>query len=469
MSLGLLCCFYSCLLRKKGSEALYELQGQESLFQKDSLMILPGTFPDTGNAAEGLRYLISGDAFSSGIPYSLYKKIFWLRKRGGSPFSGFNQYALNDFSVYQNENGAMTATPGCLHCHAQQFNNELVIGLGNSYSNFQVKVAPYVKLAEAFIKIRYGKNSNEWKNAEMAFEVAHVLENKIRTRVQGPSPAQKIAEVMASHRDPVTLKFRSDTAYFSVPLIVIPEDVPALWIAKKRKAFTVNALRQGDFLKHIVAPTLLTLKDTTEARRIYDHMKDVWAYIKTLQPPEYPLPINKSLAKQGKQVFLQTCSGCHGTYDKDGTYPNEVIPPTMIGTDSLMWKYFLKYPETTEWFNKSWFAISESPAFAKPQPGYVPPPLDGVWITAPYFHNGSVPTLEGVLNSNLRPRYWKRDFDQQQYDYENVGWKYKKMRSGRNKKIYNTDIPGYGNYGHYFGDYLSDAERKAVLEYLKTL
>ena len=134
-----------------------------------------------------------------------------------------------------------------------------------------------------------------------------------------------------------------------------------------------------------------------------------------------------------------------------------------------MWKYYQRYPEYADWFNKSWFATSAFPAFIRPQPGYVAPPLDGIWITAPYFHNGSVPTLEAVLNSSLRPRYWKRNFNDQQYDYKNIGWRYKKMRSPYTKKIYNTDIPGYGNYGHYFGDGLSNAERKAVIEYLKTL
>jgi hypothetical protein len=35
--------------------------------------------------------------------------------------------------------------------------------------------------------------------------------------------------------------------------------------------------------------------------------------------------------------------------------------------------------------------------------------------------------------------------------------------------VYNTTLPGYGNQGHYFGDKLNDDERKAVIEYLKTL
>jgi hypothetical protein len=319
------------------------------------------------------------------------------------------------------------------------------------------------------MKIRYGKNSDEWKTSEMTFEAARVLSQTTRTQMQGPTPAQKIAEVMASHRDPVTLEFHADTVYFSVPPIVIPEDVPALWISKKRKALAVNAMRQGNFIKHIVSTSVLTLKDTTEAKEIYKHSIDVWAYIKTLEAPKYPFAIDKDLANRGKQIFLQTCASCHGTYDRDGVYPNKLIPAGIIGTDSLMWKYFLTYTGSTDWFNKSWFATSEPKSFTKPQTGYVPPPLDGVWITAPYFHNGSVPTIEAVLDSKLRPKYWKRNFNKEEYDYEKLGWKFKTLNHPSGKKTYNTDIPGYGNYGHYFGDQLTAAERKAVIEYLKTL
>jgi hypothetical protein len=50
-----------------------------------------------------------------------------------------------------------------------------------------------------------------------------------------------------------------------------------------------------------------------------------------------------------------------------------------------------------------------------------------------------------------------------------VGWEFKPELAPGGNTIYNTTLKGYGNYGHYFGDKLSDAERKAVLEYLKTL
>src|SRR6185437_677273 len=100
--------------------------------------------------------------------------------------------------------------------------------------------------------------------------------------------------------------------------------------------------------------------------------------------------------------------------------------------------------------------------------GYIAPPLDGIWITAPYFHNGSVPTLEAVLNSRIRPTCWTRDFEHPQYDYSAVGWRYTVDTVGR-RSVYNTTLPGYGNYGHTFGDRLSDRERREVIEYLKTL
>ncbi|RYF82114.1 MAG: hypothetical protein EON98_11620 [Chitinophagaceae bacterium] len=77
--------------------------------------------------------------------------------------------------------------------------------------------------------------------------------------------------------------------------------------------------------------------------------------------------------------------------------------------------------------------------------------------------------MEALLNSKLRPKFWSRNFDTPQYDYEKVGWKFKPEAKGGVATTYDTTIPGYGNYGHYFGDALTDAERKAVIEYLKTL
>ena len=141
----------------------------------------------------------------------------------------------------------------------------------------------------------------------------------------------------------------------------------------------------------------------------------------------------------------------------------------MIQTDSLLNVSNYQHPEFVKWFNSSWFAQGDHPARLQPYNGYIAPPLDGIWITAPFFHNASVPNLEGVLNSKARPKYWSRDFENPVYDYEKLGWKYEEKNKPGGTTVYNTDLRGYGNYGHYFGDKLTDQERQAVIEYLKTL
>ncbi|MBT8233495.1 MAG: hypothetical protein HKO66_11635, partial [Saprospiraceae bacterium] len=96
-------------------------------------------------------------------------------------------------------------------------------------------------------------------------------------------------------------------------------------------------------------------------------------------------------------------------------------------------------------------------------------PLDGVWATAPYFHNGSVPQIEAVLNSKIRPTYWSRTFDSHDYNYEKLGWNYQRQESKNDNQTYDTTLEAYGNTGHTFGDDLTQDERMAVIEYLKTI
>jgi hypothetical protein len=195
----------------------------------------------------------------------------------------------------------------------------------------------------------------------------------------------------------------------------------------------------------------------------------VLSYLYSIQPPPYPKPVYKELADQGRALFITNCSKCHGKYGAAGDYPNLLIPESIIKTDSFLYKTNYQNPEFVNWFNNSWFAKGDHAAKLVPYQGYIAPPLDGIWITAPYFHNGSVPTLEAVLNSKIRPTYWSRDFDNPVYDYEKVGWKYEEKPEPGGTSVYNTKLKGYGNYGHYFGDKLTDQERSALIEYLKTL
>ena len=82
-----------------------------------------------------------------------------------------------------------------------------------------------------------------------------------------------------------------------------------------------------------------------------------------------------------------------------------------------------------DYFNQSWFAQEKKAEggwhVIRDTAGYQAPPLDGIWATAPYFHNGSVPTLYHVLNSKARPRLFTRSFrtDKDDYDAIRLGWK----------------------------------------------
>ena len=234
------------------------------------------------------------------------------------------------------------------------------------------------------------------------------------TEVRGVNSADRLADLLVAHRDPVTLRW-SDQPRIDLSGKVVPTDTPPWWLLKKKHAMFYNGFGRGDFGRFLMASNLLTVSDSAEAREVDGHFNDVLAYIYSIVPPKYPHPIDRGLAKRGGVLFVQYCSKCHGNYGADdgrtagkaadggagdgAGYPNLLIPESIIGTDSLLNKNDYQSPQFVDWFNKSWFAQGDHPARLETYDGYIAPPLDGIWITAPYLHNGSVPTLEGVLNS----------------------------------------------------------------------
>lgn len=420
-----------------------------------------------GDSARGYHYLINGEYVKGGVPEVIFRKatdkpVIYLERDEA------NKGIPHDYTAVKASNGEIVIAPNCLQCHAQVFDGNLYIGLGNTFADFSDREALSVKnleKAEKFLKTLAPK---KWKASEHFFEVAKITGPQLYTETRGVNAADRLGAVLAAHRDPVTFKWSAEPL-INIPEQVIPSDVPAWWLLKKKNGMFYNAFGRGDFGRFLMASNLLTVNDTAESAEVDKHMPDVLAYINSLHAPAYPKPIDAALAETGKVIFNNNCSACHGTYGKDGQYPNLLIPQSIIQTDSLLQTSNYNYPEFVDWFNKSWFSSGDHPAKLVPFKGYLAPPLDGIWVTAPYFHNGSVPTLETVLNSAVRPMYWSRSFDKPEYDYNNPGWKFSVHAQPADKTIYNTTLPGYGNYGHYFGDKLTNEERKAVIEYLKTL
>ena len=71
------------------------------------------------------------------------------------------------------------------------------------------------------------------------------------------------------------------------------------------------------------------------------HFNDVLAYINSINPPKYPKAINEKWLQTAKKFLTATCSKCHGTYGKDGEYPNLLIPESIIKTDSALYHFQL--------------------------------------------------------------------------------------------------------------------------------
>lgn len=382
--------------------------------------------------------------------------------------SGNNKNLSHDFTAVKAPNGELVVAPNCLQCHAQVFENKLVVGLGNSLSDYTINREGTALMAERFLKNLKGEQATKYEAARDFITSIKTIAPSLIAPIKGVNLADHLAYLLVSHRDPKTLQW-SEKNMLKLPDELIPTDVPAWWLLKKKNAMFYNGFGRGDFGRFLMASNLLTVTDTAEAREVDSHFNDVLAYINSIEPPKYPKPINEVAASKGRSVFEASCSKCHGKYGEVEEYPNLLIPASIIKTDSLLYTANYSNPQFINWFNKSWFTTGNHPAKLVPFRGYIAPPLDGIWVTAPYLHNGSVPTLEAVLNTKLRPKFWQRSFNKPSYNYETPGWNFEVKESATNNETYNTTLRGYGNYGHDFGDRLSQDDRKAVIEYLKTL
>jgi mono/diheme cytochrome c family protein len=462
----------------------------------DEPVPVPASPQRSGDVTAGYQYLTTGDYIKSGIPYDYFLLGFGRTTTNYLHRDSPNAVISHEYTAVKAPNGEVVVAPNCLECHAQVFDGKLYIGLGNTFIDFTDRKKLNPRGAAMAERILQQGDPQKYAAAAPFLTAMKTISGQLYTEVRGVNSADRLADLLVAHRDPQTLRW-SEVPVIDVQGAVIPTDTPPWWLLKKKHAMFYNGFGRGDFGRFLMASNLLTVSDSSEARTVDNHINDVLAYIYSLKPPKYPYPINKSLARRGGELFVQYCSKCHGHYGDGGDYPNLLVPESMVGTDSLLYKSNYQSPQFIEWFNQSWFAQGDHPARLEPFNGYIAPPLDGIWITAPYLHNGSVPTLEAVLNSKTRPAYWSRDFARPQYDYDDVGWKYTR-REGPGERggespgnavrgaaagsvaagsqtgngattVYNTTIPGYGNYGHTYGDRLSEQERKAIIEYLKTL
>jgi hypothetical protein len=166
-----------------------------------------------------------------------------------------------------------------------------------------------------------------------------------------------------------------------------------------------------------------------------------------------------------------------------GSKTGEVVPVVALKTDPerVMFRHygqladslFLLFPD------KHPFHFSREDIW--PQPGeeadttirgYVNAPLDGMFLRAPYLHNGSVLTLAEIINLKKRRDVFYRGDNN--YDPVDVGFRSPDVADAGNYFKFDAAVRGNSNKGHDYPWAYDDPRRNtddlaALLEYLKTL
>src|SRR5262249_23192277 len=175
--------------------------------------------------------------------------------------------------------------------------------------------------------------------------------------------------------------------------------------------------------------------------------------------------------ERGAGLYQQYCLDCHAGNKfregvKDGKQVGEVEDIDRIGTDRHRLDSYTTEVASNQYalYPESEFRVTH---FRKTR-GYANQPLDGIWARAPYLHNGSVPTLRDLLEApERRPATFYRGYDV--FDQANVGFVSNVPEAdGRTLFKFDTTIPGNSNSGHVYGTSLADADKRAIVEYLKT-
>lgn len=462
-------------------------------------------------ARDGLHEIFAGHLFEMGIPVAGARMMMAAQANGfckeqgftvGSPeamFYGFGR-------LPSPENRAVGADPGfgigesvlerdgkqivsinCFGCHSGVVKGTVVAGLGNNHIN---QSSP----------------------------------NRLTTRGDNYGPYE-VWRLGARLGDPEKLgmvlsKERTQLQALMQSLNLPPVDPMPWWNMKYKK---LNYW-YGDGGSH--SPENFSINFTVPHPKMNErrdaHVETVakaLAFARETQSPVYPGSLNADLVAKGADLFhgrvkpaaagFTACKTCHGTYTKKESATDLTQPggwaveydfsDTLrnVRTDEAYNSTLQKLQPVADNINKlaTYFEAQGKPelkphATVPDKPGYVAPPLVGIWASAPYFHNGSVPTVQAVLNSAERPEIWSRDaLDPHVYDVEKLGMAYRNLtreefdasaKAAEGKPhlstaaidhgtIYDTKAYGHGNSGHTFGDKLTADERAAVIEFLKSL
>ncbi len=239
-------------------------------------------------------------------------------------------------------------------------------------------------------------------------------------------------------------------------------DMVPIWNMKARQGMSLHWDGLSASLREVVLSSALG-DGASRTSILLPNLARIEQWLMDVQPPAYPYDVDKGLAAEGRGVYDAQCAACHAA---GGARTGTVVPVEEVGTDRHridMWtpaapvaynKYTDGYPYDFSGFRKT--------------DGYVAVPLDGVWLRAPFLHNGSVPSLQELFEPPAgRRQTFYRGYDV--FDPVRVGFISEGEAATRSGSLYDTRLPGNSNAGHLYGVELSPAQKKALIEYLKML
>lgn len=240
-------------------------------------------------------------------------------------------------------------------------------------------------------------------------------------------------------------------------------DLPSLWNQKIREGMWLHWDGNNNSVSERNKSAAIGA-GCSEASLDLPSMKRVEDWIWTLPAPKFPAArIQQQRATAGASIYARECAACH---DPGGKQTGQVVPAAQVGTD----------PERLQSFSAPLAQRMNTLGTGRPwkftrfraTDGYAAMPLDGVWLRAPYLHNGSVPTLRHLLEQpENRPAVFWRGYDV--YDYADGGFVWNGPQAEQSGFRFDSSLKGNSRAGHLYGTGLPREDKLNLLEYLKTL
>lgn len=405
-------------------------------------------------------------------------------------------------------------TFSCAACHSAELFGVKIMGLTNRFpraNQFFVLGKKASKLTNAHqFQLLFGADQNEVRMMQKSLKAIKSIGAKLPITLGLDTSLRQTALSLARRAEDEYASFSKRYQIFPRynPLNAeVADSKPLVWWNLKYKTrwladgsivsgnpvhtnFLWNEIGRGADLKELSSWM-------ANNKNIIDQLT---TYVFNTQAPKFndffPNAININRAKLGEKIYLNTCSKCHGIYQKGWSteenknyqdqikttkvYYHQKTPVIDVGTDPARYLGMKHFAEDLNRLKIS----KENNIKVVPQKGYVPPPLVGIWARWPYFHNNSAPNLCEVLTPARKritsyiagPAINK----QTDYDLECAGYPYPESVPDSWKKnqdyYFDSTKAGLSNQGHSKmllnkdgTEKLSRQEKLALIEFLKTL